>query len=55
MYTGIAFKISLGIALVMLALMLVAIVYTVVVYLGPFAKPSAGWTTSAASKAGAAS
>ncbi len=46
MYTNIAFKVSLGIALVMLLLMLVAVVYTIVVFLGAFSAPAPGWTTT---------
>ncbi len=46
MYTDLAFKISVGIAMVMLSLMLLAVVYTAVVFLGPFTKPSPGWTTT---------
>ncbi|MDL2253352.1 glycosyltransferase [Ruminococcaceae bacterium OttesenSCG-928-I18] len=46
MYTSLAFKISLGIALFMMILMLVAVVYTLVVFLGPFVNPSPGWTTT---------
>lgn len=46
MYTNIAFKASLGIALGMLALMLVAVVYTIVVFVGPFSEPAPGWTTT---------
>ncbi len=45
-YTNLAFKVSLCIAGMMLALMLVAVVYTVVVYFGGASALEPGWTTT---------
>ncbi len=45
-YTNLAFKGSLCIAGLMLTLMLVAVVYTVVVYFGVGPAPASGWTTT---------
>lgn len=45
LYTGIGYKIALGISVIMLLLMVAALVYTAVIYLGG-GNPIEGWTTT---------
>ena len=46
LYTNAAYRVSLGISVLMLALMLTAIVYTIAIYSGVAAQPAPGWTTT---------